>query len=106
MSVGSVMTSVDHDCWPKNARLKTKMTQPTECVRGTSMTHGISAALSPSAVFRDAFADQPRRRSQLESAPPHSDPTPEAAYGIQPTLPAVLMSRRKVSKRNFGSQNR
>ena len=45
-SVGKIITSVDHDCCPKNARLKIKITQATECICGTNITHGISAALA------------------------------------------------------------
>src|SRR3954464_5892633 len=106
MSVGRIITSVDHDCCPKNARLKMKITQPTDRISGTRITHGISAALTPSAIFRDAFTLLPRRTSQLGSGPPTRQPTPEAAYGIHPIAPAVLMSSLNVSNKNFGSQKR
>ena len=45
------------------------------------------------AIFRAAFNDTPRRNSPLDSAPPHNAPTPDAAYGIHPTVPAALMSK-------------
>ena len=67
---------------------------------------GMSAALAPNAILRDAFTDTPRASSLLDSAPPHSEPTPLAAYGIQPIAPAVLMSRWNASNRYFGSQKR
>ena len=79
MSVGKIITSVDHDCCPKNATLKIKITQPTECSCGTNITHGMSAALAPSASLRDQFTDTPRLSSQLENPPPTRQPTPEAA---------------------------
>ena len=79
MSVGRIITSVDHDCWPKKARLNKKITQPTECIWGTNITHGMSAALAPRASLRDPFTDTPRLSSQLENPPPTRQPTPEAA---------------------------
>ena len=54
MSVGRVITRVDQDCWPKKARLKMKITQPTECSRGISRTQGMKATLGsadPAAAF-------------------------------------------------------
>src|SRR5262249_32267190 len=105
-SVGRIITSVDHDCCPKNARLKMKITHPTAGIDGTSITHGISAALAPSATLRATLTDAPRRSSWLDNAPPQNDPTPDAAYGIHPMVPAVLISNWKLSKRNFGSQNK
>ena len=59
-SVGSVMTRVDQLCWPKNARLKMAMTSATEPAAGTSITQGMHAALSPSAILRAALTDRPR----------------------------------------------
>ena len=49
-SVGSTITSVDHDCCPKYARLNMASAQATG-TRGTNMMDGITAALSPSANF-------------------------------------------------------
>src|SRR5437868_5367984 len=98
------MTSVDHDCCPKNATLKRKMTHDTDTC-GTSITHGIIAALKPSAIFRAALTECPRRNSQLESPPPTTQPTPAAANGIQATEPTPLISKPRASSRYFGSQN-
>jgi len=56
------------------------------------MTHGIKAALAPNASLRALLTDRPRASSQLDNPPPARQPTPEAAYGIQPMLPAVLIS--------------
>jgi hypothetical protein len=56
-SVGTIMTSVDHDCWPKNAMLKSTMASSVgTCV--TNTMSGMTAALIPSAILRAAFSDQ------------------------------------------------
>ena len=55
---GSVITSVDHDCWPAKAMLKSTITNCTgECI--TSRIDGITPALMPSAIFREAFTEGP-----------------------------------------------
>src|SRR5262245_35869996 len=98
------MTSVDHDCWLKNATLNRKMTQGTDTC-GTSITHGIMTALNPSAIFRATFTEWPRCNNQLESPPPTRQPSAAAANGIHATEPTPLMSKPRASSRYFGSQN-
>ena len=49
--MGSTITSVDHDCCPKYARLNITSAHATGS-RGTSRMDGITAALNPSASFR------------------------------------------------------
>ena len=79
-SVGTTITRVDQDCWPKNATLKRTMAQLTgTCV--TSRIAGITAALSPSASLREKFTERPSAMSRLENHPPSTLPTPEAANG-------------------------
>ena len=59
-SAGSVITSVDQDCWPKNAMLNSTMASSTgACV--TKKTNGMTAALSPSASLREKFSECRRR---------------------------------------------
>ena len=77
-SVGTIITSVDHDCCPKKAMLKSTIARPVgACV--TKMMSGIRAALAPSATLRDRFTDVPRCNNQLENHPPARHPTPAAA---------------------------
>src|SRR6266849_3804162 len=81
-SVGTIITSVDHDCWPKNATLKSTIARLVGAYV-TNMMRGITAALAPSASLRDTFTEEPRFSSQLENQPAARQPTPAAAYGIQ-----------------------
>jgi hypothetical protein len=65
------MTSVDHDCWLKNAMLKRRMAHSTgTCV--TKTITGIIAALRPSASLRAKSTERPRPISQLENQPPEA----------------------------------
>ena len=81
-SVGTIITSVDHDCWPKNAMLKSTIARPVGA-SGTRTMSGITAALAPSATLRAALTGVPRFNNQLENQPPARHPTPAAKYGIQ-----------------------
>src|SRR5437016_3794114 len=77
-SAGKIITCVDHDCCPKNATLNSAIAISTgELV--TNATKGITAALNPSAIFREKFNDFPRCNNQLENQPPVKAPTPAAA---------------------------
>ena len=53
MSVGTIITSVDHDCCPKNATLKSTIASSTG-TWVTKMMIGITAALAPRAILRAA----------------------------------------------------
>src|SRR5438128_10933346 len=77
-SAGRIMTSVDQDCCPKNATLKSAIAISTG-ERDTKATSGITAALIPRAVLRAKFNERPRCKSQLENQPPVTLPTPAAA---------------------------
>src|SRR5947207_14251881 len=80
-SAGKIITSVDHDCWPKNAMLNSTMASSTG-VLVTKYATGIMAALNPSASLRDKLSVSPAFSNRLENQPPHRQPTPDAAYGI------------------------
>src|SRR6187551_3440238 len=81
-SVGRIITSVDHDCCPKNATLNVAIARSTGALSTNKIT-GMIAALHPKAHLRAAFTDNPRRNNQLENHPPVKLPNPDAAYGIQ-----------------------
>jgi hypothetical protein len=76
-SVGTIMTRVDHDCWPKKAMLNNTMAHSTG-TRVTKMITGIIAALRPSASLRDRLTERPLRINQLENQPPVRLPMPDA----------------------------
>src|ERR1039458_10193573 len=81
MSAGTIITSVDQDCWPKNAMANSTMAHwAGACV--TKKIHGMSAALAPSASLREKSSEWPERIRRLENQPPERLPTPEAAKGI------------------------
>src|ERR1035438_10142471 len=81
MSAGTVITSVDQDCCPKNAMAKSTIAHCTgACV--TKKIHGMNAALAPSASLREKSSEWPVRIRWLENHPPDRLPTPEAAKGI------------------------
>src|SRR6185369_11622210 len=91
-SVGTIITSVDHDCWPKNAMLNSTIARPVgACV--TNMMSGMTAALAPSAILRARLTDAPRFNNQLEIQPPARHPTPAAAYGIHAYAPTRFTSK-------------
>ena len=96
MSAGKVITSVDHDCWPKYARLKIARAHPTG-TPGTNTIAGITTALAPSAILRARFRGTCRVSNQLDSQPPTRQPTPAAAYGIHANAPTALMSNPRAS---------
>src|SRR6266545_7327627 len=81
-SVGTIITRVDHDCWPKKAMLKSTIARLVGAYVTNTMS-GITAALAPRAALRDRLTDDPRVNNQLENQPPARHPTPAAAYGIQ-----------------------
>ena len=78
ISVGTIMTSVDQDCWPKNAMLKRTMASSTG-TWVTKMMSGMTAALAPSAILRAELIGGPCCSSQLENHPPSKLPMPAAA---------------------------
>ena len=67
------------------------------CTGKVELGQGIITALAPSAIFLASFTENPRRSSQLDSAPPASEPSPEAAGGIQTTDPVDLKSKCRAS---------
>ena len=81
-SVGRIITSVDHDCCPKKARLKSASAQPTGTC-GNEDDRGITAALRPSAILRARFSDRrastasstTSRRQGSRSRPRHREST-------------------------------
>src|SRR3954451_21320408 len=77
-SAGSTMTTVDQDCCPKKAMLKSTMAKCTgTCV--TSKMQGITDTLSPSVSLREKLREWPRRISHPENHPPTRQPTPAQA---------------------------
>src|SRR5437868_5350364 len=104
-SVGTIITSVDHDCWPKKATLKSTIARLVGAYVTNTMS-GMRAALAPSAALRDTLTEAPRFSNQLENHPPARHPTPAAAYGIQAYAPTRFTSKPLTSYRYFGSQNK
>ena len=88
-SVGTIITSVDHDCWPKNAMLKSTIASSTG-TWVTKMMSGITAALAPSAILRAELTDAPAREQPARE--PAADQAADAGRGIRdPRVVADLL---------------
>src|SRR5947208_14641875 len=102
-SVGTIITSVDHDCCPKNA-IENSTSAHSTGARVTNAINGITDALAPSAILRAAFTERPCWIRRLGTHPPARPPTPPAAKGIHAKPPPCFPSNRATCKRSLGGQ--
>ena len=103
MSAGSVMIRPDHDCWQKNAMLKSSIASRTG-TSGTSITTGINTALSPSAILRAKSSDRPLRSSGSKTSRRESCPRPTPH--TESTRSSSRASRRNRARRTDTSAAR